>query len=150
MPRIIFTVINDLTYDQRMHRICSTLAKNGFQVLLVGRKLKTSIAFEPEPYEQQRMHLIFTKGKLFYLEYNLRLFFFLLFKSFDIVCGIDLDTILPCYFISKIRNKKIKNLFYAGQLTVPGPGVPPSIISGKLAAEQLQKHLNTISNEVAV
>ena len=37
----------------------------------------------------------------------------------------------------KIKNNKIKNLFYAGQLTVPGPGVPPSIISGKLAAEQV-------------
>lgn len=42
----------------------------------------------------------------------------------------------------KIRNKKVKNLFYTGQLTVPGPGVPPSIISGKIAAEQLIKHLN--------
>ncbi|MBO9660265.1 MAG: FAD-dependent oxidoreductase, partial [Chitinophagaceae bacterium] len=33
-----------------------------------------------------------------------------------------------------IRNKKLNNLFYAGQLTVPGPGVPPSLISGKIAA----------------
>jgi phytoene desaturase len=41
-----------------------------------------------------------------------------------------------------IRNKKISNLFYAGQLTVPGPGVPPAIISGKIVAEQLMKHLN--------
>lgn len=36
----------------------------------------------------------------------------------------------------KIKNKHIKNLYYAGQLTVPGPGVPPSIISGKVAAGQ--------------
>ncbi|HET8803307.1 MAG TPA: phytoene desaturase family protein [Aequorivita sp.] len=42
----------------------------------------------------------------------------------------------------KIRNSKIKNLFYSGQLTVPGPGVPPSIISGKLAAKQVLNHLN--------
>lgn len=41
----------------------------------------------------------------------------------------------------KIRNKKIKNLFYTGQLTVPGPGVPPALISGKIAAEQMLKHL---------
>ena len=41
----------------------------------------------------------------------------------------------------KIINKKVKNLFYAGQLTVPGPGVPPSIISGKIAAQLAQKHL---------
>jgi phytoene desaturase len=38
-----------------------------------------------------------------------------------------------------IRNKKIKNLLYAGQLTVPGPGVPPSIISGKIAANEASK-----------
>lgn len=36
-----------------------------------------------------------------------------------------------------IKNKKIKNLFYTGQLTVPGPGVPPCIISGKIIANQL-------------
>lgn len=42
----------------------------------------------------------------------------------------------------KIKNSKIKNLFYAGQLTVPGPGVPPSIISGKLAAQQVINQLN--------
>lgn len=45
-----------------------------------------------------------------------------------------------------IKNKKLNNLFYAGQLTVPGPGVPPSIISGKVAAEQLNNQLNR-SNE---
>lgn len=40
-----------------------------------------------------------------------------------------------------IQNKKIPNLYYAGQLTVPGPGVPPSIISGNVAAKQLINHL---------
>jgi phytoene desaturase len=50
----------------------------------------------------------------------------------------------------KIRNRKIKNLFYAGQLTVPGPGVPPSLISGKTAAGQLLKYLNAIHHEVVI
>lgn len=39
----------------------------------------------------------------------------------------------------KIRNKKVNNLFYTGQLTVPGPGVPPSIISGKIVANEITK-----------
>lgn len=39
----------------------------------------------------------------------------------------------------KCRSKKVKNLFFAGQLTVPGPGVPPSIISGEVTAKQIQK-----------
>lgn len=38
-----------------------------------------------------------------------------------------------------LRNKKISNLFYAGQLTVPGPGVPPAIISGKIAATEVNR-----------
>ncbi|MBX2906646.1 MAG: phytoene desaturase [Taibaiella sp.] len=40
-----------------------------------------------------------------------------------------------------LRNKKIRNMYYAGQLTVPGPGVPPALISGQIAAEQLLKTL---------
>lgn len=39
----------------------------------------------------------------------------------------------------KIRNQKIRNLFYTGQLTVPGPGVPPSVISGKIVATEVSK-----------
>lgn len=49
-----------------------------------------------------------------------------------------------------IRNKKIKNLFYAGQLTVPGPGVPPSLISGKISAGELIKHLNIQKHEAVI
>ena len=49
----------------------------------------------------------------------------------------------------KIRNKKLDNLFYTGQLTVPGPGVPPSIISGKIVAKEVNnliksKHEKTV------
>jgi phytoene desaturase len=50
----------------------------------------------------------------------------------------------------KIRNKKLNNFFYAGQLTVPGPGVPPSLISGKIAAQQLLKQLKSIEHEVII
>ncbi len=41
----------------------------------------------------------------------------------------------------KMENRKIPNLLYAGQLTVPGPGVPPSIISGKIASVLATKYL---------
>lgn len=50
----------------------------------------------------------------------------------------------------KIKNKKLNNLFYAGQLTVPGPGVPPALISGKIAAEQLMKQLNKTGYEAVI
>jgi phytoene desaturase len=50
----------------------------------------------------------------------------------------------------KIKNKQLKNLFYAGQLTVPGPGVPPSIISGKIAAGLLNDYLTKKNHEIFV
>lgn len=104
--RIILTVVNDLTYDQRMHRICKSLSQNGYSVLLVGRRLKKSRPLTAAPYEQHRLNLIFSKGKLFYIEYAIRLFFFLLSSKFDIVCGIDLDSILSCYYASRLNKKK--------------------------------------------
>jgi phytoene desaturase len=41
-----------------------------------------------------------------------------------------------------VKNKKVKNLYYTGQLTVPGPGVPPCIISGQVVAKQIEKENN--------
>ncbi|MFN3404411.1 MAG: glycosyltransferase [Cytophagaceae bacterium] len=103
MKRILFTVTNDLTYDQRMHRICSTLSEAGFQVTLIGRKRRSSVPLTDKSYLQKRLACIFQKGKLFYLEFNIRLLFHLLFKKADIMCAIDLDTIIPVYIVTKIR-----------------------------------------------
>ena len=106
MKRLIFTVTNDLTFDQRMIRIGTSLANAGYHVLLVGRKMKGSVPTKKMAFDQKRLHCIFSKGKLFYAEYNLRLFFYLVFKKFDLVCAIDLDTIVPCLWVSVIRSKK--------------------------------------------
>ena len=114
LKRIYFTVTNDLTYDQRMQRICTSLAENGYAVTLVGRKLATSLPLTEKKYGQKRIHCWFTKTKWFYAEYNIRLFFFLLFKKMDAICAIDLDTILPCLKIS--RWKKIPRIYDAHEL----------------------------------
>ena len=39
----------------------------------------------------------------------------------------------------RMKSKKVKNLYYTGQLTVPGPGVPPSLISGEVVAKEINK-----------
>ena len=106
LAKIIFTVTNDLSYDQRMQRICHSLATEGLEIVLVGRQLKDSIPIKKGNYQQKRLHCFFTKGPAFYIEYNLRLFVYLLFRKTDMVCAIDLDSILPCYFVSILRNKK--------------------------------------------
>ncbi|HEX8278605.1 MAG TPA: glycosyltransferase [Segetibacter sp.] len=106
MKSLTFTVINDLTYDQRMQRICDSLANAGYDVLLVGRKMPSSLSLSNQPYKQKRLPCFFKKGKLMYAEFNLRLLFYLLRISSDCYCAIDLDTILPNYFVSKIKRKK--------------------------------------------
>jgi phytoene desaturase len=53
------------------------------------------------------------------------------------------NTLLQTAFLKPtLKNKKVKNLYYTGQLTVPGPGVPPSLISGLVVAGEVQKELS--------
>ncbi len=106
MLKIIFTVTNDLSYDQRMQRIAGTMAANGYEVLLVGRRLKNSAALPKQTFSQKRLFCFFSKGVLFYAEYNFRLFWFLLFEKADTICSIDLDTILPVFFVTAIKQQK--------------------------------------------
>jgi glycosyltransferase involved in cell wall biosynthesis len=104
--KLVFTVTNDLNYDQRMIRICSSLQNSGYDVLLVGTKLTKSLPLYSHDFRQKRLLCFFERGKFFYLEYNFRLFLLLLFQKMDLICAIDLDTILPCYIVSAIRRKK--------------------------------------------
>lgn len=51
------------------------------------------------------------------------------------------NTLLQTAFLRpKLRSKKVKDLYFTGQLTVPGPGVPPALISGKLVAQLIEKY----------
>lgn len=106
MKSLLFAVTNDLNYDQRMIRICTSLQSAGYKVLLVGRRHVGSPPMHQRPFLQKRLYCFFKKGKVFYAEYNLRLFFYGLFKKFDLICAIDLDTILPCYFLSRLKYSK--------------------------------------------
>ena len=105
MQRVIVSVINDLSTDQRVHKVCCTLHKIGYKVILVGRKQRNSIPLTKRDYETKRMFLLFEKGILFYAEYQFRLFLFLLFNKSDILYSNDLDTLLPNYLISRIKKK---------------------------------------------
>jgi len=94
-PRLVFAVTTDLSYDQRMQRICASLARAGYEVLLVGWQRPTSVPLGPQPYAQHRLRGWFQHGKLFYLEYNLRLFAYLLGQRATAWACADLDAALP-------------------------------------------------------
>ncbi len=105
MKNIVFTVTNELNYDQRMIRICNSLSEDGFNIILIGAVFNNSLALNLQKFDQKRIYCIFKKGILFYLEFNLRLFFKLLFLKTDAICCIDLDTITPVYFAGKLKRK---------------------------------------------
>lgn len=104
--RILVAVINDLSTDQRVHKICTSFLNMGHVPVLVGRKLSSSQPLS-RPYATERMRLLFTKGALFYAFFNLRLFFKFLFKKCDVIYANDLDTLLACFMVSRIRRKPL-------------------------------------------
>ncbi len=97
--RIIVSVTNDLVSDNRVHKVCTTLHHAGFSVLLVGRILPRSLSLASRSYDTRRFRLLFRKGPLFYLCFNLRLLFFLLFSKADVLLANDLDA-LPANFLA--------------------------------------------------
>ena len=104
--KIIVSVTNDLITDARVAKICDALQELNFEVVLVGRILPKSVRLR-RVYETRRFKLWFNKGPLFYANYNLRLFFFLLFNKADVYWSNDLDTLLANYMASKWKKKKL-------------------------------------------
>ena len=100
--KIIVSVTNDISTDQRVHKVCQSLESMGFEVILWGRKLSYSQALN-RSYTTKRMTLLFSSGPLFYLEYNFRLFLILLFSKSHLLLSNDLDTLLANFLASKCK-----------------------------------------------
>jgi glycosyltransferase involved in cell wall biosynthesis len=107
MPnRIIVSVTNDLSTDQRVHKVCTSLQAFGFDVLLVGFLQADSKILDRE-YATSRFSMWFKKGPFFYAEFSVRLFLLLLFNKSDHLLSNDLDTLLPNYLVSKIKRNNL-------------------------------------------
>ena len=103
ITKIIVSVSNDLVSDQRVHKTCMSFLNQGWEVKLIGRKLPKSLSLSVRNYDCKRMKLWFKKGPLFYAEYNIRLFFVLLFSKASALHSNDLDTLPANFLVSKLR-----------------------------------------------
>ncbi len=109
VPKTIYCIVtNDLNQDQRMHRICTSLTKMGYDVCLVGRIKPKSSALLNMPFRQVRLPCMFDKGLLFYAEYNIRLLILLAFRvKVDIIYSVDSDTVAACGLSKWLKRKKM-------------------------------------------
>ena len=137
MKRVIVSVTNDLVTDNRVNRSCGVLKSLGFNVALVGRKLKHSGEIS-RPYECKRFRMLFKKGVLFYAFYNFRLFFYLLFHRVDLLYSNDLDTLLPNYLVSKI--KRIPLIYDSHELFTEVPELQNAPFK-KAVWTKIEKHI---------
>ena len=106
LKKVSLSVINDLVTDNRVNKVALSLQKMGFEPLLIGRILPSSQPVD-RVYPTHRMKLIFSKGPLFYLEYNLRLLRFLLKSEVDVLVANDLDTLAANFLASRIKRKPL-------------------------------------------
>lgn len=104
--RIAVSVSNDLSTDQRVRKQCNSLAATGFDILLLGRKLKDSAPLD-RPYRVERFKLLFNKKAPFYAALNVRLFFRLLMARVDVFYANDLDTLPANALLSWLRRKPL-------------------------------------------
>lgn len=102
--RVYISAINDLVTDQRVHRIAGSIRDSGYEVTLVGRRFSYSQNVNLRGIKIKRFRLWFNKGFLFYASYNIRLFFFLLFRPAPMVLvSNDLDTLPANFLVSRLR-----------------------------------------------
>jgi glycosyltransferase involved in cell wall biosynthesis len=102
--RIYICVTNDLVTDQRVDRTAACLHDRGYKVTLIGRSIPSFSVTVSRDYDIKSFRLLFNKGFLFYASYNIRLFFYLAGKRISLIIANDLDTLLPSYLISRIKN----------------------------------------------
>jgi glycosyltransferase involved in cell wall biosynthesis len=102
--RIVFSVINCACHDQRIRKIAGIVSGMDCDITIVGRKRGGCCASGLVPFSTISFNMLFRRGFLFYMFFNIRLFTYLLFHKYDILVSNDLDTLLPNFLVSKIRS----------------------------------------------
>lgn len=102
--KVVFSVTNCICYDQRVLKMASAVSSLGFEITIIGRKRGECCETDSIPFKTRRFRMLFKHGFFFYKFYNIRLFFYLLSHRFDLLVANDLDTLLPNYLVSRLKN----------------------------------------------
>lgn len=116
---VLISALNDLTVDQRLHKVAISLMKISLNPVLIGIRYRSSKKIETRVYSVIRLYMFCKGGPLFYAEFNIRLFFYLLFKRFSVLLANDLDTLPANYLTYRIRcifSKHLKLVYDSHEL----------------------------------
>ena len=130
MKRVLLCVSSDVVTDQRVIRHCHCLINQGFNVHVIARKTASSLDLPDVPFRVTRFSMVFQKGPLFYLFFNLRLLGFLMIQPKSVLWANDLDTVFPCYLLKKMKRQRM--VFDAHELFTEVPELENSRFKKKI------------------
>ena len=104
--KVFVAVTNDVSSDQRVHKIATYIQNKKYNVLVYGRILPSTFQVN-RTYKIKRIKHLFNNNFLFYAEYNFRLLIYLLFNKYEIIYSNDLDTLPACFIASKLFKSKL-------------------------------------------
>jgi glycosyltransferase involved in cell wall biosynthesis len=105
--KVLIAVISDLATDMRVHKQALLLAEMGCDVTVIGRRKSDTIPLTLPGIKTLKIRVPFNKGPAMYLAFNTLLFFRLLPQRFDMYVSCDLDTLVPCFLVSRLYRKKL-------------------------------------------
>lgn len=135
----------------RVMKVCDYLTAKNTDVCVVGRN--TSSFLLETSFKVKRFNLFFNRSFLFYLEYNLRFFVFGIFRKVDVILANDLDTLLACYWISKLKGAELvydSHEYFTESIGLQGRKIPRSIwLSLEKRVLPKLKNAYTVSEPIA-
>lgn len=112
--KVLVSVSDDLYNDNRVLKTCKSLEKYGLSVTVICKRAtkkrksqNADFSLKYPTLKTIRLRFLFRKNVFYYAELNVRLFFNLLFKRFDVLWANDLDTLLANYLVSRLRRKPL-------------------------------------------
>jgi glycosyltransferase involved in cell wall biosynthesis len=133
--KVVLSATSDPATDQRLNKVADSLYSAGFLPVQIGIKRKGEQKTHARIYPVKEFRILFDKGPLFYAEFNIRLFFHLLFSRQDILNANDLDSLLANYLVYKIKsifNKDIRLVYDSHELFTELPELNGRIKTKKI------------------
>jgi glycosyltransferase involved in cell wall biosynthesis len=116
--KAVIAVISDLSTDMRVRKLALVMAEEGLTVTVIGRSSPVQLKASLPGVSMERIRVPFRRGPAMYIVFNILLFFRLLSRRSEICVASDLDTLVPCWIVSRIFRQTLvydSHEYFTGQ-----------------------------------